>query len=260
MNLGNVTELSIGLERSGAAGGKGVVYFDDIRLYTFERELITPTEPNTAGLMAYYEFEGTYNDSSGNNHTGIAMGSPTFVAGKVGQAINLRGLNDYVEITGYKGILGPNDFSITAWIKTTADVGAIVGWGNPVATEWVQFRINDNRLRCHHGAGDIQGDTNVNDGEWHQVAATVIENATISHPDVILWVDGIDDTRPGTDPDAFNITANHDVKIGRRYNTDAWWFDGMFDDVRIYDYALSDAEIGWLAGRTKPFDKPFDMH
>jgi len=33
VNLSNVTELSIGLERSGVAGGKGVVYFDDIRLY-----------------------------------------------------------------------------------------------------------------------------------------------------------------------------------------------------------------------------------
>jgi len=33
VNLRNVTELSIGFERSGAVGGKGKVYFDDIRLY-----------------------------------------------------------------------------------------------------------------------------------------------------------------------------------------------------------------------------------
>jgi len=33
VNLSNVTELSIGLERSGVVGGKGVVYFDDISLY-----------------------------------------------------------------------------------------------------------------------------------------------------------------------------------------------------------------------------------
>ena len=29
------------------------------------------------------------------------------------------------------------------------------------------------------------------------------------------------------------------------------------EDVRIYDRALSQDEIAWLAGRTKPFDKPF---
>ena len=34
-------------------------------------------------------------------------------------------------------------------------------------------------------------------------------------------------------------------------------FDGLIDDVRIYDRALSQEEIVWLAGRTKPFDKPF---
>ena len=34
-------------------------------------------------------------------------------------------------------------------------------------------------------------------------------------------------------------------------------FDGLIDDVRIYDQALSQEEIRWLAGRTKPFDKPF---
>jgi len=32
---------------------------------------------------------------------------------------------------------------------------------------------------------------------------------------------------------------------------------GQIDDVRIYDYALSDAEISWLSGRNQPFDKPF---
>ncbi len=34
-------------------------------------------------------------------------------------------------------------------------------------------------------------------------------------------------------------------------------FTGMVDDVRIYSRALSQAEVAWLAGRTKPFDKPF---
>ncbi len=255
-NLNNVTELSIGFERSGAVGGAGLVLFDDISLYPYSRQFVTPAEPDQAGLVAHYEFEGNTNDSSGNARHGTAMGSPTFVAGKVGQAISLDGI-DFVDITGYKGVLGSHAFSITAWIKTTDDEGEIVGWGNPVARERVEFRVNANRLRCEHGAGNRQGDTNVNDGGWHHVALTVIENATLSHPDVILWLDGQDDTRPGTDPDAFNITANHDVKIGRRYSNDTRWLIGLVDDVRIYDRVLTEEEIAWLAGKTKPFDKPF---
>ncbi|MHC4174791.1 MAG: LamG-like jellyroll fold domain-containing protein [Planctomycetota bacterium] len=56
VNLDNVTELSIGLERNGAVGGSGVVYIDDIRLYPYSRRLITPAEPSQAGLVAHYEF------------------------------------------------------------------------------------------------------------------------------------------------------------------------------------------------------------
>jgi len=35
------------------------------------------------------------------------------------------------------------------------------------------------------------------------------------------------------------------------------FFDGFIDDVRIYERALTDAEVAWLSGRRQPFDKPF---
>ncbi len=35
------------------------------------------------------------------------------------------------------------------------------------------------------------------------------------------------------------------------------FFEGLLDEVRIYDYALSLGEVGWLASWTEPFDKPF---
>jgi len=258
VDLSNVTELSIGLERIGFVGGTGVVYFDDISLYSYSRQLITPAEPSNVGLVAHYEFEGNANDSSGNGLHGTAVGDPIFVAGKVGQAISLDGIGDYVEITGYKGILGPNAITVTAWINTiSTETGEIVGWGPNIAGQRFGFRINANRLRMEHQGGNIQGDTNVNDGEWHHVAVTVQENATISYPEVILYLNGKDDTRPGTSPNAFALAADQNVRIGSRPSNDATFFMGQIDDVRIYDYALSDAEVAWLAGRTQPFDKPF---
>ncbi len=105
--------------------------------------------------------------------------------------------------------------------------------------------------------GNLQADSNVNDGGWHYVAVTVQENATISYPDVILYVDGIDDTRGTEDPEALNLTADQDVRIGSRPSGNDRFFMGLIDDVRIYDRALTPEEVAWLAGRTKPFDKPF---
>lgn len=45
------------------------------------------------------------------------------------------------------------------------------------------------------------------------------------------------------------ITNNGD---GRRYKT----YEGLIDDVHIYNRALSAGELAWLAGQTEPFDKP----
>ena len=71
--------------------------------------MITPAEPSRASLVAHYEFEGNTDDSSGNGRHGTAVGDPGFVAGKIGRAISLDGIGDYVEITGYKNILAANE-------------------------------------------------------------------------------------------------------------------------------------------------------
>jgi len=257
VSLSNVTELAIGFERIGAVGGQGMVLLDGIRLYSYDRQLTTPADPGTTDLQAHYEFEGNTNDSSGNARNGAAMGNPDYVAGKVGQAINLSGLNDYVEITGYKGILGSSAVTVTAWVKTVStDTGAIVGWGPDVEGQRFGFRLDVGRLRLEHQGGNVQADTLVNDGGWHHVAVTVQENATISYPEVILYLDGMDDTRPTTDPDAFNLTAGEDVSIGRRPANNDRFFLGQIDEVRIYNGTLTQEEIAWLSGRTRPFDKP----
>ncbi|MBA7671865.1 hypothetical protein ES703_80031 [subsurface metagenome] len=260
IDLQNVAKLSIGFgdEMSMMPGGSGVVYVDDIRLYPYSRQLTAPADPGPANLVAHYEFEGTANDSSGNGLHGTAMGDPAFVAGKIGQAISFDGFNNFVEITGYKGILGPNAVTVTAWINTTSTItGTIVGWGPNVDGQRFGFRINADRIRMDHDAGNLQGDSNVNDGQWHLVAVTIQENATMSYPEVILYVDGIDDTRATKDPDAFNLTADQDVRIGSRPASNDRFFMGLIDDIRIYDRALTPEEIAWLAGRAEPFDKPF---
>lgn len=108
---------------------------------------------------------------------------------------------------------------------------AIVGWGRNARGQRFGFGIDDARLRTEHHGGNRQGNTNVADGQWHHVAVTVKENSTVSYPEVILFLDGQDDTIPGTDPDAYNITAGRDVSIGRRPASNDRFFDGIIDDT-----------------------------
>jgi len=257
MSLSNVTKLTIGFERIGTLGGQGKVLLDGIRLYSYDRQLITPVDPGTAGLQAQYPFEGNANDSSGKGRNGSGVGNPTFAAGKIGQAVSLNGSN-YVEITGYKGVLGGHAFSIAAWIKSISTGDAtIVCWGSSTNGQRVDFRLFEGRLRVEHGNGNLQGNTVLADDQWHHVTLTVTENASISYPAVRLYLDGNDDSQTTTDPDMFNIVASVDVNIGRRGTHNDRSFQGLIDDVRIYDRVLTQEEIAWLAGRTLPFDKPF---
>jgi len=260
VSLSNVTELSIGFERSGAFGGQGVVYLDGIRLYSYSRQFITPVDPGTTGLQAHYEFEGTYSDSSGNGRHGTAVGNPVFVAGKLGQAIGLDGIDDYVNIDGYKGVVGDGTdtpaWSVTAWVRTSGN-GEVVGWGSSGDGNRMEFRIDSGRTRAEGGGGNTQGDTTMNDGQWHHIAMTVASNSTYNNG-VNLYLDGFFDTRTNTDADPFHPVANFDVIFGQRYDqSSSRWFTGSIDDVRIYDRVLTPEEAAWLGGRTEPFDKPF---
>jgi len=202
------------------------------------------------GLVGYWKLDdegtGTVFDYSGNDRHGTINGNPQYVPGLFGEAMEFTGDPDRVNIGDYKGLLGGHAFSIAAWIKTSAN-GEIVGWGNNTGTERVEFRVSESRLRVEHGSGNRQGDTVVGDGQWHHVALTVQENSTISYPQVILYVDGEDDTRSGTDTDAFNIVENYDLSIARQYNGSNRWFIGLMDEVRVYDRVLSAEEIQALA-------------
>ncbi|HCO95406.1 MAG TPA: hypothetical protein DIU00_15890 [Phycisphaerales bacterium] len=54
VNLQSVTTMAIGIEGSDAVGK---LLFDDIRLYAYERQLITPGDPGNAGLVTHYKLD-----------------------------------------------------------------------------------------------------------------------------------------------------------------------------------------------------------
>jgi hypothetical protein len=250
--LAQVTSLTIGVEGSG----EGLLIVDDILLTKDSRVLLTPATPANDNLVAHYAFEGNASDSTGS-HPGTVMGLSNFEAGKVGQAIRFAGVfGDYVEITGYKGILGSGPITVTAWINTRAtETGTIMAWGGPIVEgNRFDFRVNDNRLRGEFSGGNIQGASIVNDGGWHHVAMTVQANATASYPEVVLWVDGQDDTIPSTDDTIVNILAESDARIGMNPSYEGRWFGGLIDELYLYDRVLTPEEIAGAAGRIAPFD------
>ena len=225
--------------------------------------LLTPGA-GSADLVGWWKFDGDGLDASGNGLNGTLSGDAHYVAGYSGQALALDGDGDYFTVDGYKGLMSTSAVTVTAWVNTTetGDLGDIAYWGRNSGGRRVDFRVNAGRLRVEHGGGNLQGDTSLNDGEWHHVAVTIGAGVTISYPDVKLYLDGRDDSRDTTDTDPPFRLADHadnvDLTFGYRVPNGDRYCNGMLDDIRIYDRELSVAEIrdlvdlGYLASPHSP--------
>ncbi len=253
-NVGNVTSLIIGIE---GAGAEGVVYVDDVRLYPDVPELIVPVEPDEANLVGYWSFESDFTDSVGG-HNGTAMGD-AHVTGdpERGQVLSLDGGADAVEIP-YSAELNPEAFTASIWANpdpagsnhrspiTSRDGGPPRGYiiylepGNT----W-QFWIGT-------GAGwDNTGGPAAALGEWTHLAVTYVDEAKA------LYVNGRL-AGQGTAPIGVNTAQVLRIGGGATELPDGnYFFQGMLDETRIYNRALSPEEVAGLAGRTAPMHKAF---
>ncbi|MCU0917705.1 MAG: LamG domain-containing protein [Planctomycetes bacterium] len=215
-------------------------------------------------LMGWWKLDGDGLDSSGNGRAGVLVRDAHFDTGHEGKAVAFDGDGDAFTVTGYKGVLSVSAVTVMAWVNTTAAGDrTMVYWGRNAGRRRVDFRLGAGRLRVEHGGGNLQGDTALNDGEWHHVALTMPPLAPISYPQVKLYLDGRDDTRNTQDPegDFFELVANAanvDVTFGYRVPNADRYFEGRLDDVRMYDRELSAGEItdlaayGYLANASSP--------
>ena len=193
--------------------------------------------------IAWYEFEGNIQDSSGNNHLAIPIGVFTYGAGKRGLSSATFDGSTFAIITK----VVETNFTIMAWIKTTGTgVLPVVDAEFPSTTADWGTLISGGKFGMFCGAPDtfLYSTINVNDGNWHHVAATRQSDTG----QVRLYVDGTLNNfatlpvGPRTAPVDFRIGANHAATLA--------FFTGSMDDVKIYDRALNASEIAALTKQT----------
>jgi hypothetical protein len=268
-NLSRVTELTIGVE---GAGAKGIVYIDDIRLYPKSPEFITPVDPGTSNLLALYAFEGNANDTSGHGLNGTLKQGMFLNSGRTGGGSALQ-----VDRTGYVDLgnppsldFGTGDWTVTAWFKTAlmgagdANKGTLYAKGGDYTGGQRYALIMGETLEgvvsliCDDDVTKYVTDSRslTNDGQWHCVAAQR-EGTSLR-----IYIDGLLEGATAI-PATYDLagTSQHDAYIGAITNhadgTMYKLYSGLIDDVRVYNRALSQAEILWLAGAISPVAKPF---
>ncbi|MES2477280.1 MAG: LamG-like jellyroll fold domain-containing protein [Verrucomicrobiota bacterium] len=231
----------------------------------------TPLVPR--GLVAHYKFDETASATTAVSALGTAPGAvgsavTTGVTGISGNAYllnNLFGQNDIVDMGNaafLAEIQAAKALTYTAWIKST-DVSsgrnAIISAANTnLANSYVDMGIAGAAPNIGALSGRLRPDGNgniaelfsntapntvlINNDVWHHIAMTI----DLASTTIRIYVDGVQVGENNAIPLAeFPLFNNFEVgRLGRQAPTDA--FEGLVDDVQVYNEALTPSRIAAL--------------
>jgi len=211
-------------------------------------------------LLAYYPLDGDYKDYAEGLYPLTPFGTPTFVAGKFGQAVlfdgPLTGTGNATEYLRNNTGLNPalaneKDFTILFWVKTTQAGYAGPEFQQPgiVSAEkggyedWSTFINADGRLGFYVQFLPVAWPTStipINDGKWHHIAVT--RNNTTGN--LQIYIDGVLNVERIEEGSKGNVGAGSNVYVGGQNPAEPHTqFNGEIDDVYFYNGVLTEAQI-----------------
>ncbi|HEY5220664.1 MAG TPA: LamG domain-containing protein [Candidatus Paceibacterota bacterium] len=196
---------------------------------------------NPTGLVGWWPLtEGsgtTAYDQSGSGNNGTWSGNtPNYTGGKVGSyAGNFDGSTDYVSIP-YNSDLDNQNITVSAWVNSTGNSEGIFEKtiaGN-VNTEYLLFvEGGDYKFRIEPGDVTLVGPPR-SSGAWDNVVG--VYNGS----NLMIYTGGV--LRAST-PASITITAGNGISLIGRLGDSIYFLSGSVDDVRVYNRALSAAEV-----------------
>jgi hypothetical protein len=242
----NLDSLTTYHYRIKAENGKGITYSADSTFTTLKDETDI-----VSGLVAYYPFSGNANDESGNGNHGIVNGVTltTDQFGNENKAYSFNGNSNYITIP-YSPVFDlPNSFTISVWLNTTdVDLGQRIIDRSTGGTsdDWlVDLSPNPTdlkKIRCLAGGVTTNlpysNPSVIQNNTWYLVTITYdMQNIKFYINGIIDKVIPLNSSTP---------ISNNFVRIGASTSGGAGFFSGKIDDIRIYNRALSQAEITYL--------------
>jgi len=262
--------IKIGAMPGGSANDfTGVI--DDVKIYNLARtpDQIMQDYLQGPGPITYYDFEEgsgtTANDKSGQGYNGtITAGTGGWKKGKIGRAYDFDGANTAIVSSQTANTNFTSGFTISAWIKPDnkgeyqegvgSGAGIIVSKNSNINGDGgilYSFSQGANVLVLGVNGSNFKSSGALTLGQWQHVIVTVTPNATVTH-----YVNGVVSGTPGTTNALSNITTGNNLCVGNRSgsgtcSTDRT-FDGLIDDVKIYNYALTPWQVAQEYNQGKP--------
>jgi hypothetical protein len=201
-------------------------------------------EPNIIdGLASWWKFDegtGTIAYDSGGVNNGTIYGGTTWTTGHINGAFSFNGSSNYVDCGS--GASKYDNITVSAWMKTSTN-GVLVSnrYDNGSYGTWYTLSSSNLELGDNTNGGYkyVTFNTPTLNSAWHHIVYT--KDGT-NHA---IYVDGSLDQQFTSNAD---ISKSVPLYIGKKYNKtyDIFWFNGIIDDVRIYNRALSVTEVALL--------------
>ncbi|MEA2136290.1 MAG: hypothetical protein QOC68_4199 [Solirubrobacteraceae bacterium] len=205
---------------------------------------VAAAPPPPSGLVAAYGFEEplgtTVEDSSGSNNVGVTNGPTRVTTGKFGRGLDFDGVNDWVTVAD-SASLDITRMTIESWVRPTA-----------LGTAWRSVLLKEQpgdfvyTLYASTNASRPSGWVFIGGEKEARGAAALAANAwthlasTYDGANLRLYVNG-------TLVKTLALTGNIATSTGalRLGGNAIWgeWYAGTLDDVRVYNRALTAAEI-----------------
>ncbi|PIR96360.1 MAG: hypothetical protein COT92_01505, partial [Candidatus Doudnabacteria bacterium CG10_big_fil_rev_8_21_14_0_10_42_18] len=207
----------------------------------------------TSGLVGMYSFNGpdidsTYAyDRSGNARNSALTGNPKKTIGKVGQALEFDGTSNYTKASGFSELGTSNqNYSFVGWVKVGAggasgniihmsSLGSGSGWCLP------PVGLSSGKLRGYSWpTNSVLGTTVLEEGVWYHFA-----NTWDATKGLTIYVNGV---LENSSPQATYLASGASNYIWIAFSPggcagNLGYFNGLVDEVRIYNRALSADEV-----------------
>ncbi len=204
-----------------------------------------------AGMVGYWKFdEGTGSlayDSSGNLNTGSWNGTlgSQWRTGIVTGAGNFNGSNNYVSVANSPSLdITGNQITMSAWFyaNNTGNYGRILSKQTPTGTAYYAMIVNNTFDGIYAAVRTSAGAVSQN--IWYPLLPSTWTHAVITYDgaNVKLYINGVFVNQvplTGT----ISSAAPYALTMGNYLPGPSQWYSGALDEVKIYNYALSAAQV-----------------
>lgn len=254
----NTAELWIGNRKFSPGYFNGKI--DEVRISndditSFDLSSPPSVDPSTTVALWHFDesfgttvFDETLNNNDGTIH-GAAWAGPTWTTGTIGDdSLTFDGVDDYVEVANNPSVMPP-EITIEAWVKP-AEIGTVQSlvakWDGGGHASYLIRLYSNNKFRFYTHDGSttsyIEGSTTAVVGEWYKVRASYDGTYGRLYVDDVLEAGPTPLPSPAIDSDVpLRIGASNETKYDLRP------FEGVIDQVRIWNTAFEDVELAFTA-------------